>query len=58
MKGIQILKTELLSDDWSMVKKVTFEITQQDGTTEQQTRELINRGDGPPFYYTTKKKKR
>lgn len=46
MKNIHILKTEILSDNWYTLKKVTFEATQNDGTTITQSREAYDRGNG------------
>jgi GDP-mannose pyrophosphatase NudK len=44
--SVQILQTEILSDNWYMLRKVTFEITKSDGTTEIQNREVYDRGNG------------
>ncbi|OOQ62254.1 GDP-mannose pyrophosphatase NudK [Mucilaginibacter pedocola] len=46
MKNIQILNTEILSNNWYTLKKVTFEGTQNDGTTITQSREAYDRGNG------------
>jgi GDP-mannose pyrophosphatase NudK len=46
LKNIHILKTEILSDNWYTLKKVTFEATQNDGTTITQSREAYDRGNG------------
>lgn len=46
MKNINILKTEILSDNWYTLKKVTFEASQNDGTTITQSREAYDRGNG------------
>ena len=43
---VKIIKSELLSDNWYILKKVTFEITREDGSTEIQTRESYDRGNG------------
>lgn len=43
---VKIIKSELLSDNWYILKKVTFEITKEDGSTEIQTRESYDRGNG------------
>jgi GDP-mannose pyrophosphatase NudK len=43
---IDILKTETLSDNWYTLKKVTFNILKKDGTTETQSREAYDRGNG------------
>ncbi|MEO7212316.1 GDP-mannose pyrophosphatase NudK [Mucilaginibacter sp.] len=46
MKNINILKTEILSDNWYTLRKLTFEATQNDGTTITQVREAYDRGNG------------
>lgn len=44
--AVKILKTEILSDNWYILKKVTFEYTKADGTVEIQRREAYDRGNG------------
>lgn len=43
---IKIVKTELLSDNWYILNKVTYELQKRDGTVETQTREVYDRGNG------------
>jgi len=43
---INIIKTEILSDNWYTLNKVTYTITKKDGTTETQSREAYDRGNG------------
>ncbi|MFC3157833.1 nudix-type nucleoside diphosphatase, YffH/AdpP family [Chryseobacterium arachidis] len=43
---INIEKTEILSDNWYTLKKVTFNIQKEDGTIELQSREAYDRGNG------------
>lgn len=43
---INILKTEILSDNWYILKKITFEMVQKDGTILQHQREAYDRGNG------------
>ncbi|SEW11459.1 nudix-type nucleoside diphosphatase, YffH/AdpP family [Chryseobacterium wanjuense] len=43
---IDILNTEILSDNWYTLKKVTFNLIKKDGTTEKQSREAYDRGNG------------
>jgi GDP-mannose pyrophosphatase NudK len=43
---VHIEKTEILSDNWYTLKKVTFSLKKKDGTTEQQSREAYDRGNG------------
>lgn len=43
---IKILREELLSDNWYILKKFTFERKRSDGIREQQAREVYDRGNG------------
>jgi nudix-type nucleoside diphosphatase (YffH/AdpP family) len=43
---IKILKTEVLSDNWYTLRKITYEYTKQNGTTQVQNREAYDRGNG------------
>ena len=43
---IKITKKELLSDNWYILNKVTYELHKKDGTVETQTREVYDRGNG------------
>ncbi|WP_346985557.1 GDP-mannose pyrophosphatase NudK [Chryseobacterium sp. POE27] len=44
--NVQIEKTEILSHNWYVLKKVTFTIRKKDGSFEQQSREAYDRGNG------------
>jgi nudix-type nucleoside diphosphatase (YffH/AdpP family) len=44
--NVNIEKTEILSDNWYTLKKVTFNIQKKDGSTETQSREAYDRGNG------------
>ncbi|PWN71781.1 GDP-mannose pyrophosphatase NudK [Chryseobacterium phosphatilyticum] len=44
--NITILKTEILSDNWYTLNKVTYTVLKKDGTTETQSREAYDRGNG------------
>ncbi|GGH66809.1 nudix-type nucleoside diphosphatase (YffH/AdpP family) [Filimonas zeae] len=44
--NVKLLDTTLLSDNWYILKKVTYEYTLPNGTTEQHTREAYDRGNG------------
>lgn len=46
IKDIEIVKTEILSDNWYTLKKVTYQYTKPDGTVQQQSREAYDRGNG------------
>ena len=43
---IKILKTDILSDNWYTLKKVTYEYAKKDGTINIQSREAYDRGNG------------
>ncbi|MFZ4928844.1 GDP-mannose pyrophosphatase NudK [Chryseobacterium sp. Mn2064] len=43
---ITIQKTEILSDNWYTLNKVTFTLHKKDGTEETQSREAYDRGNG------------
>ena len=43
---IKILKTDILSDNWYTLKKVTYEYAKKDGTIKVQSREAYDRGNG------------
>jgi len=55
--NVHIEKTEILSDNWYTLKKITFNIQRKDGTTETQSREAYDRGNGAVIllYNTTTK---
>ncbi len=44
--AVEIIKTEVLSDNWYVLRKVTFNIRKRDGTWETQSREAYDRGNG------------
>lgn len=44
--NVKIIKTEILSDNWYTLKKVTYEKTKNDGSVEIQSREAYDRGNG------------
>lgn len=44
--NITLLKTEILSDNWYTLNKVTYSVLKKDGTTETQSREAYDRGNG------------
>lgn len=53
---IQITKTELLSDNWYLLNKVTYEFTPQNGEPEIQRREVYDRGNGAAILLYNKEK--
>lgn len=53
---INILKREVLSDNWYTLNKITFEYTQKDGTVQRQEREAYDRGNGSTILLYNKEK--
>ena len=43
---IRIRSVEMLSDDWAVLKKTTFDYRRNDGAWETQVRQTYDRGDG------------
>jgi nudix-type nucleoside diphosphatase (YffH/AdpP family) len=43
---VRILNTAVLSDDWYVLRKVTFDFLRRDGTWQRQSRETYDRGNG------------
>lgn len=43
---VKIQKTEILSDSWYTLKKITFDYLKKDGTWQTQSREAYDRGNG------------
>lgn len=43
---IALLNTEILSDNWYTLNKVTYSVLKKNGTTEIQSREAYDRGNG------------
>lgn len=54
--NVQIEKTEILSDNWYILKKVTFSIQKKDGSFQQQSREAYDRGNGAAILLYDKSK--
>lgn len=44
--NVKVLRTEILSDNWYILKKLTYEYTKKDGSVQTQTREAYDRGNG------------
>lgn len=43
---VKILNTEILSDNWYTLRKITYEYTKKDGSKHVQSREAYDRGNG------------
>ena len=46
IKDFKILTTEILSDNWYILKKITYEYVKPNGEKLTQTREAYDRGNG------------
>lgn len=55
--NIKILKTDILSDNWYVLKKIVYEYSKQDGTIHSQTREVYDRGNGAAILLYNKEQK-
>ena len=54
---VRILKTEILSDNWYTLKKITFDLLLKNGTWTQQNREAYDRGNGATILLYNKENK-
>ncbi|HEA21363.1 hypothetical protein LCGC14_0708440 [marine sediment metagenome] len=54
---IRNIKTELLSDNWYTLKKITFDYLKKDGMWETQSREAYDRGNGATIILYNKEKR-
>ena len=43
---VRIRNVDVLSDDWALLKRTTFDLKRRDGTWQTQTRQTYDRGDG------------
>lgn len=46
MEKVKIIKTDILSNNWYILKKVTYEYLKKDGSWQTQNREAYDRGNG------------
>lgn len=46
ISDVKILNTEVLSDNWYILRKITYEYRKKDGTVLTQSREAYDRGNG------------
>jgi GDP-mannose pyrophosphatase NudK len=56
-KTVKLLKTEILSDNWYTLKKVTYEYLKKDNSLQIQTREAYDRGNGATILLYNKQQK-
>ena len=55
--NIHILGTEILSDNWYILKKVSYEFKRKNGSWQQQSREAYDRGNGATILLYNKEAK-
>lgn len=46
INNVKIVETKILSDNWYVLRKITYEYSKEDGTRLTQTREAYDRGNG------------
>lgn len=54
---VKILKTEILSDNWYTLRKITYDFQRKDGQWVTQNREAYDRGNGSTILLYNKEKK-
>jgi nudix-type nucleoside diphosphatase (YffH/AdpP family) len=54
---VRIIDTTVLSDDWYVLKKTTFDFLRRDGRWQRQTRETYDRGNGATLLLFNRVKK-
>jgi nudix-type nucleoside diphosphatase (YffH/AdpP family) len=55
-ENVKVKKTEVLSDNWYILRKVTFEIKNAQGVWQEQAREAYDRGNGATILLYNKEK--
>ncbi len=55
--NIKILNTEILSDNWYTLRKITYDYLKADGTWQTQSREAYDRGNGATILLYNKEQK-
>jgi nudix-type nucleoside diphosphatase (YffH/AdpP family) len=54
---VRIIDTAVLSDDWYVLKKTTFDFLRSDGVWQRQSRETYDRGNGATILLFNRKEK-
>ena len=54
--NIEVIKNELLSDNWFMLRNYTYDIAKKDGTKVRHKREVYDRGNGATILLYNRKK--
>lgn len=57
IENVKIVKTEILSDNWYVLRKITYEYIKKDGTLMTQSREAYDRGNGATILLYNKEQK-
>jgi nudix-type nucleoside diphosphatase (YffH/AdpP family) len=57
IENIKILDTQILSDNWYILRKITYEYSKKDGTKITQSREAYDRGNGATILLYNKNQK-
>ncbi|MFC5623380.1 GDP-mannose pyrophosphatase NudK [Algoriphagus winogradskyi] len=57
IKDIKLLNTEVLSDNWYTLRKITFQFTKKNGEVITQDREAYDRGNGATILLYNQEKK-
>jgi nudix-type nucleoside diphosphatase (YffH/AdpP family) len=57
INNVKILKTETLSDNWYILRKITYEYVKKDGSIQIQNREAYDRGNGATILLYNKAQK-
>ena len=56
-ENVKVLKTEILSNNWYTLKKISYDYLKKDGSWQTQTREAYDRGNGATILlYNTEQK--
>ena len=55
--NVKILDTKILSDNWYVLRKITYEYSKKDGTKLTQSREAYDRGNGATILLYNKEQK-
>ena len=55
--NVKVTKTEVLSDHWYILRKITYQYQKKDGSIQTQTREAYDRGNGATILLYDREKK-
>jgi GDP-mannose pyrophosphatase NudK len=57
MNDVKVLKSEILSDNWYILRKITYEFKKKNGSLQTQMREAYDRGNGAAILLYNKENK-